>query len=133
PPVVLVQRMISPRWAGVAFSADPVTGRRAVAVVNAVEGTAEKLVSGETDGRCWNVDREGQVISADGQHAGEEPKQEEIRAVAALARECEAALGLPQDIEWALDGTGKLWLLQSRAITTLRRQEDPQDPLLVWD
>lgn len=133
PPVVLVQRMISPRWAGVAFSADPVTGRRAVAVVNAVEGTAEKLVSGETDGRCWNVDREGQVISADGQHAGEEPKQDEIRAVAALARECEAALGLPQDIEWALDGTGKLWLLQSRAITTLRRQEDPQDPLLVWD
>jgi len=57
PPVALVQRMIEPRAAGVAFSADPVNGRRAVAVVAAVAGTAEKLVSGEINAETWRLDR----------------------------------------------------------------------------
>ena len=36
-----------------------------------------------------------------------------------LGRKVEAHFGAPQDIEWAFDAAGVLWLTQSRAITTL--------------
>ncbi|WP_367872376.1 PEP/pyruvate-binding domain-containing protein [Luteolibacter sp. Populi] len=127
-PTVLVQRMILPRCAGVAFSADPVSGHRSVAVVSAVAGTGEKLVSGEVDGETWRLGSEpceppeGRLL-----------KEEEAREVAELARDCAAYFGRPQDIEWAIDDSGKLWLLQSRPITTLAALPDPDDTLRVWD
>src|SRR5690606_24867926 len=43
-PAVLIQPMIPAQAAGVAFSADPVSGRRGVAVVAAVRGLADSLV-----------------------------------------------------------------------------------------
>lgn len=131
PPTVLVQRMIAPHCAGVAFSADPVGRRRGVAVVSAVPGTGEKLVSGEVDGEDWRIARDGAVVA---RPAGAAVLQEDqARTVAELALRCEDATGRPQDIEWALDGAGKLWLLQSRPITTLGHAPDPEDELRVWD
>ncbi len=129
-PTVLVQRMVAARDAGVAFSADPVTGRRGVVVISAVAGTGEKLVSGEVDGETWKLCRADEVL--------EKPDQpiltnEAVREIAALARRCEAACSQPQDIEWAVDDDGKLWLLQSRPITTLALTPDPDDTLRVWD
>jgi len=129
-PTVLVQRMISPRCAGVAFSADPVSGRRGVAVVSAVEGTGEKLVSGDCDGETWRVSRAGEIIDRTG---GSILNETDAKSVAALARRCESACGRPQDIEWAIDAGGKLWLLQSRPVTTLGLTPDPDDTLRVWD
>lgn len=129
-PTVLVQRMIAPRCAGVAFSADPVSGERGTAVISAVEGTGEKLVSGEIDGETWKIGRSGNILSRP-----EEPSitGADAIAVAALARSCESATGRPQDIEWAIADDGKLWLLQSRPITTLALIPDPHDTLRIWD
>ncbi|NJR42680.1 MAG: hypothetical protein HC767_08435 [Akkermansiaceae bacterium] len=130
PPTVLIQQMIAARFAGVAFSADPVSGRRDIAVVSAVLGTGEKLVSGEVDGEDWQVDQSNKFLLRP-----ENPQlaESEIIAVATLARRCETACGKPQDIEWAIDRSGKLWLLQSRPITTLGLIPDPADTLRVWD
>ncbi|MEI6654917.1 MAG: PEP/pyruvate-binding domain-containing protein [Verrucomicrobiota bacterium] len=130
PPTVLVQRMIEPRCAGVAFSADPVSGRRSVVLVSAVQGTGEKLVAGEVDGATWRVGQSGGIV--------ERPQdiiltEDEVVAIAGLALRCGVACGRPQDIEWALDASGKLWLLQSRPITTLGHLPDPDDTLRVWD
>jgi pyruvate,water dikinase len=61
-PTVLVQRMVAARLAGVAFSADPVSGQRGVVVVSSVMGTGEKLVSGEVDGETWRVSRSGDIL-----------------------------------------------------------------------
>ncbi|QJE94581.1 PEP/pyruvate-binding domain-containing protein [Luteolibacter luteus] len=127
PPTVLVQRMIQPRCAGVAFSADPVSGQRSVAVVSAVEGTGEKLVSGEVDGEDWRIG------SGTASSPGKLLSESEARGIATLAKRCEKHFGRPQDIEWAIDRAGKLWLLQSRPITTLANQADPDDTLRVWD
>jgi pyruvate,water dikinase len=129
-PTVLVQRMITPRCAGVAFSADPVSGRRGVAVVSAVEGTGEKLVSGDCDGEDWRISRDRKITA---RPDGAVLTESDALAVADLARRCESACGSPQDIEWAIDGAGKLWLLQSRPITTLGLAPDPDDTLRVWD
>lgn len=129
-PTVLVQCMVAARHAGVAFSADPVTGRRGVVVISAVAGTGEKLVSGEVDGETWKLDRGDDVLETP-----EEPilTLDAVREIAVLARRCEAACSKPQDIEWAVDHDGKLWLLQSRPVTTLARTFDPDDTLRVWD
>src|SRR5262245_8068068 len=55
-PTVLVQRMVQADSAGVAFGADPVSGRRRVAVVSAVLGLGTALVSGDADADTYHVD-----------------------------------------------------------------------------
>ncbi len=132
-PAVLIQQMVDARSAGVAFSADPVTGARQLAVVAAVDGLGEALVSGQKDADTWSVDPHGTLVSEKLAGASACLSLEEIRAVAALARRCEAHFGAPQDIEWAIDRTGALFLLQSRPVTTLGTTPDPHDELRVWD
>lgn len=128
-PGVVIMPMVVPRAAGVAFSADPVTGARDTAVVSAVAGLAEALVSGEVSGETYRVT--GGAVQGDAPLLA----PQEVRSVAALARACEAHFGRPQDIEWALDGgPDGLWLLQSRPVTTLRPDAaGPDDPVVWWD
>ena len=157
PPAVMVQRMIDAEVAGVAFSADPVSGRRGQAVVSAVFGLGTALVSGEADADTFAIDRRGSVVSRhiaqkrsahraapdtpEGVVATliplaqmEQPTLTDAQAagVAALARATARHFGRPQDIEWALaDKT--IWLLQSRPITSLAGLADPDGELNLWD
>ncbi|SDX18132.1 pyruvate, water dikinase [Ruegeria halocynthiae] len=127
-PAIIVQLMIDPKSAGVAFSADPVSGRRNVAVISAIDGLAEQLVSGETDGEDW-------IISADGapESAPDTPLHltaSEAQSIATLAYKAEALFGSPQDIEWAIDAQG-LHILQARPITTPLRPAALDDKTLT--
>ena len=45
---VIIQAMVPARWAGVCFTADPVTNRRNLTVIDVVSGLGDRLVSGET-------------------------------------------------------------------------------------
>ena len=129
-PAVIVQKMIAARAAGVAFSADPVSGLRDRVVVAATHGTAENLVAGHVDGARWVVHRDDTLLESP-----PDPMLDaaEVRAVAALARQAEAAFGAPQDIEWALDGD-RLVLVQARPVTTpLRPAPVPDTTLTVFD
>jgi rifampicin phosphotransferase len=129
---VLVQVMVAAEAAGVAFTANPLTGDRDEVVISAVRGLGERLVSGQASGEEWIVRGEQarrtrvteQAISAD-----------QARQVATLARRVQAHFGSPQDLEWAItndprgrdgaDGVeGGLWLLQARPMTAL---PDPVD------
>lgn len=157
PPAVLVQRMVEPTASGVAFGADPVGGRRAVAVVSALWGVGTALVSGECEADTFEVDREGLILSrrvADKRKAhrrssktaeGVEPADvpaaqalepsltdEQVRRAAELARLAGRHFGRPQDIEWAVSG-GALFLLQSRPITSLAGLADSDGDLNLWD
>lgn len=112
---VLVQAMAEADVAGVAFTADPVTGARDEVLVSAVPGLGDVLVGGATQPDEWSVAGETatpvrvvhQALTAT-----------QSRAIAALARRVEERLGAPQDIEWAMAG-GRLILLQARPITAL--------------
>lgn len=113
---VIVQRMVPAEVAGVAFSADPRTGERGVAIVEAVRGLGDRLVGGETDAEAWRVTPEGAERS---RHDGADVIDAALAArIAAMARALEDLFGAPQDVEWAYDGA-ELWLLQSRPITAL--------------
>ncbi len=124
-PAVLVQRMVDARAAGVAFSADPVSGRRDRVVISAIEGLGDRLVSGEVDGDHVVVEAAtGRVMVAPEGDAI--LSQDDVAALVDLARRVEQAAGSPQDIEWAFEGD-RLYLLQARAITTSLRAPVRQD------
>src|SRR5215218_9697516 len=59
---VVVQRMVFPRAAGILFTADPVTGNRKVASVEASFGLGEALVSGLVNADVYQV-RDGEVVA----------------------------------------------------------------------
>lgn len=132
-PAAIIQPMVRARAAGVAFSADVIQGCRSRAIVSAVPGIGEALVSGETNADSWAVHRQGKIATLATIGDVLCLAESEILAVAALARRCEGYFGVPQDIEWAIDETGKLRLLQSRPITTLAQLPDPEDSPCVWD
>ncbi|MDA8195163.1 MAG: PEP-utilizing enzyme [Thermaerobacter sp.] len=115
PMAVLVQRQLAPDAAGVAFSADPVTGERAVVVVSAVRGLGDRLVSGAVSPDEWTVRGEAAVCLRAPEQALDAPR---VRAVAEVVRRAEAHFGRPQDVEWALCGE-TVFMLQSRPITAL--------------
>lgn len=117
PMAVLVQRLVQADAAGVAFSANPVTGDEEV-VVSAVRGLGERLVSGETTPDEWIVRGSETECRSAPEGAIDE---RDARRVAELAMRLEATLGAPQDVEWAIAG-GELFLLQSRPITALPRR-----------
>jgi phosphoenolpyruvate synthase/pyruvate phosphate dikinase len=100
---VLVQRMLHPRAAGVAFTADPISGDRDVTLITAVSGLGESLVSGQIGGESWRV-KEGRAVSDTRGRAptGAVLTNQEVRTIADLARRVEVLFGVPQDIEWLL-------------------------------
>ena len=118
---VLIQPMVAATAAGVAFTADPVTGERGCIVIDAVAGIGERLASGAVTPDRWVV--RGDVIHQDST-AEATIDESRARLVADLARGVEAELGAPQDIEWALIDT-EVVLLQARPITSLTDEPVP--------
>ncbi len=137
---VVVQRMVFPDAAGVLFTADPVTGNRKVATVDAGFGLGEALVSGLVNPDVYKV-RDGEVVArtvATKQRAIQarpaggtrevaiDPRRQDQPALTdaqlvrlvRLGRRIEAHFGRPQDIEWCLAGD-EFPIVQSRPITTL--------------
>ena len=139
---VVVQRMVDAEAAGVMFTANPLTGRRREAVIDAAPGLGEAVVSGAVNPDHFVVDPEnGRVLErklgdkrtmirprpgggterldVPGQVDGSSLTDEQAVGLAALGMQAERHFGSPQDTEWAIDAGGALWLTQSRPITTL--------------
>ena len=117
PIAVLIQPLLDAEIGGVLFGVDPVTGRSDRLVVTATTGGPEPLVSGEVDGSRYVLDADGAVIDRD-RGDGPDLARARLAELAGLAADVARAFGGPQDIEWAVDGEGALWLLQSRPVTT---------------
>lgn len=112
---VLLQQLVPADTAGVAFTSNPVSGERDEVVINAVRGLGERLVSGEASPDEWTVSGEKTICH----RAPEAALDADLaRLIAETARQVEAFLGHPQDIEWAMKD-GQLFILQARPITTL--------------
>ncbi|MEV6426671.1 aminotransferase class III-fold pyridoxal phosphate-dependent enzyme [Nocardia sp. NPDC051463] len=125
PVAVLVQRMVDARCAGVGFSIDALTGIEDHAVVECCHGLGERLVSGHVTPTRYTLRLFGGDVVA--REAGGEDVALAPAATAELAAlmlAVQAHRHHPQDIEWAIDGAGKLWLLQARAITAISWRTD---------
>jgi len=126
---VVVQRMLSPRSAGVMFTRSPVTGDRSVVAIEATWGLGSALVGGEVTpdsftvskvtgeitGRRVSVKLRSHSTTPNGQGISAQPMpfalrraacltDDEARSLAQIGREVEDHYGAAQDIEWALLG-----------------------------
>jgi pyruvate,water dikinase len=116
---VILQNMVNASFAGVVFTADPVSGRRDQVVINAVKGHGEDLVSGVKDAVHYKVFRSGSNIPEQVKKQGDLLSQDQLSEILEASRKAEDHLGYPVDMEWAIDENGKLQWLQVRPITTL--------------
>ena len=116
---VVVQQMVDSDKSGVLFTVDPVHGRRDRMVVEAARGLGEAVVSGEVTPDNYTLSRDGVVKRR--RVVGAEPvlSDAECATLATLGRRLADLHGGPQDIEWAYDANGRLFLLQSRPVTTI--------------
>jgi pyruvate,water dikinase len=138
---VVVQQMVDARAAGVMFTRSPLTGDRSVITIEATWGLGSAVVSGEVTPDRFVIskitgqisvreisDKHIQHVPASGGGVDNVETPENLRRIACLSDEELTALrdiagkiethyGKPQDIEWAIDRSGKIMLLQSRPET----------------
>jgi pyruvate,water dikinase len=136
---VVVQEMVPSEASGVLFTANPLTGRRDETVIDATFGLGEALVSGQVDPDHYVIGADGHIVSRSlgrkaraihGKPGGgtvtvdqdaahrQALDDETILELVRLGHKAAGLFEAPQDIEWARAG-GRLYLLQSRPITTL--------------
>lgn len=116
---VVVQEMVDSDRSGVLFTVDPVHGRRDRMVVEAARGLGEAVVSGEVTPDNYTLGRDGVVKKSRVVGAERVLSDADCAALAGLGRRLADLHGGPQDIEWAFDADGRLFLLQSRPVTTI--------------
>jgi pyruvate,water dikinase len=143
---VVVQKQLMAKRSGVMFTIDPTNGREDRLVIEASLGLGEAIVSGSVtpdefvfakgDQDDWEpmlvekrVNRKEIAIEPLPGGGTEQRPLGRLAATRAAILETEAAqiahtglqierhYGVAQDIEWALDPAGALWILQSRPIT----------------
>lgn len=139
---VIIQRMIIPDVAGVAFSRDPIHPlKREQMIISSLYGIGEGLVSGELDADHFFINRDNMKIESHlvkkeyaytkNKHGGIEKvpviesKQsspsldnEQITKIAKILVSLEEQLGLAQDVEWVIEDNN-FFLVQTRPITNL--------------
>ncbi|MFF5084936.1 PEP/pyruvate-binding domain-containing protein [Actinoplanes sp. NPDC000266] len=111
---VVVQRMVDADVAGVLFTANPLTGNRSEMTVDAAAGSGPAVVDGS--GPVDHYVLGAEPLTPDGGGCLPSAALATLRVV---GERLQSHFGVPQDVEWAFDAAGELWLLQSRAITTL--------------
>ncbi len=149
---VVVQRMVQSEQSGVMFTKEPVTNEEKIAI-EAVYGLGEAVVSGGVTPDLYLVDKKTfdivhKVISKQEWQLTKSPQRttdiedtniklpvppdlqgkqklsdREIITLAKLGARIEKLYKFPQDIEWA-KGDGKLYIVQTRPITTLKAIEE---------
>jgi pyruvate,water dikinase len=131
---VVIQRMVPAQSAGVAFTADPVSGERTRMVINAAAGSGLAVVSGvvEPEQHILVKEPDVQVVETRLLRPDQPPllSPEAVMMLAHLLQRLETFCGSPQDVEWAWDGM-RCWIVQSRPITTLGSGA-AQDEATVW-
>ena len=143
PVAVVVQRMVSSLKSGVIFTADPSTGESAHVVIEAAWGLGEVVVGGQVTPDHYVVDKRSFEVVEHRIAAKEfllealpeggtrrvmldhDPREQsmvltesELAALARFALASEQHYGAPQDMEFAIDGSG-MFITQTRPITTL--------------
>jgi pyruvate,water dikinase len=157
---VVIQKMVDARSAGVMFTRSPLTGDRSVITVEATWGLGSAVVSGEvtpdhfviskitgqisvrkiSDKRKQHVPAEDSgtknIDTPENLRCAPSISDTELKALAEIGRKVERHYGRPQDIEWAIDHSGEILLLQSRPETVWSGKDQPpaakpaENPLL---
>ena len=146
---VVVERLVPAQAAGVAFTANPVTGARDEMMINAAWGLGEAVVSGQVTPDTFVINKQTGVIASQEiaskevmtvrSHEGtcEEPvpagkrkqaalEPAQVAELARLGAAIEQLYGHPTDIEWAICD-GQVFIVQARPVTALPEWRAPME------
>lgn len=111
--------MVDAAVSGVMFSRSPQDLQSPWVEINAAYGLAVQVVDGRVKTDFYKVSREeGHAIISKGLPEGKPPvlTDEQAGQLALTAIHLEKHFGVPQDIEWSIDRSGKIIILQSRPL-----------------
>ncbi len=145
---VVVQTMVESEKSGVLFSVNPVANKQTEVLINANYGLGESVVSGRVSADAYVVAKSGKIVDiaignkemqivydsdqtkeiavASEKRCARVLSDAEITALLDVALKIEAHYAYPVDIEWAIKEQ-TLYILQTRAITTLKKNRVEQD------
>lgn len=150
----VVQKMVEAEKAGVMFSSHPSTGEP-VTIIEAAWGLGETVVSGSVSPDYYVVDninkkikerkislknvmhmrdpKTGKTIDLpvpDNKKNAQVLDDKETLKLTDFGEVLEELYGIPQDIEWAIK-SNKIYILQSRPITTIKKKKDTKEKVAV--
>ncbi len=148
PMCILVLAMVDARESGVPYTADPVSGDVRRMKINTVKGLGEALVGGEASAhatylldkdRFSVVEHSTDAVNPMGSSSlsyssekGENGGDTILRRLWDCGRILEKHFGRPLDIEWAVDQSEQLYMLQSRPLQ-LYEEDAPSTQEVVLD
>ena len=118
---VLVQEMLHPDMAGVAFSSNP-TGLLNEIVLVVGEGLGDAVVEDRADTTTYYYNKDDALYYYETQGASPTLETGTLETLWDLVKRVEELYGRPMDIEYAVCGT-EVYLLQARPITTFRGKD----------
>ena len=141
---VIVQLMVDSRSSGVTFTVNPLDGDPDIVVIESIWGLGEYIVRGIVTPDKLVIDKKSLKVvekfiskkdreyvydpvkgvnsekPVDEKRAGEQSiSDQEAIEIAKVAIRLEELLGSPVDVEWAIDSSGRLYILQVRPVTSL--------------
>jgi pyruvate,water dikinase len=150
---VAVQLMVDAEVSGVMFTCSPVSGDPSMVAINASWGLGLAVVGGEVTPDDYLVSKvTGEIVREqvsdkaveyvprpdgrgtlrrevpEGRRRARCLDEDQLRALVGVARTVQRHFGAHQDVEWAIDRSGDLFVVQSRPVTTLREREAKPAP-----
>jgi phosphohistidine swiveling domain-containing protein len=125
---VIVQQMVAAERSGVAFSVDPAHHDPTKILIEATTGFGDSLVSGERVPFSALLDKASGIVLrrvAAKDQLAELLTLRDLRRLWSDVRAIERTLVVPVDVEWSIS-RGKVYYLQARPITALRRLPSPR-------
>ena len=152
-PAVIIQEMVNSEKAGVGFSVNPVNGNYDEIVISGTYGLGTSIVDGDENGDLFIYNKKTKEIKKEIRtkkirqvldFENKKIKTEEINIEDEVLNDSEVQelgeniiniekyYGKPQDMEWAFE-KGKLYILQSRPVTTLKKSNEKTSNTIIWD
>ena len=152
-PAVIIQEMVNSEKAGVGFSVNPVNGNYDEIVISGTYGLGTSIVDGDENGDLFIYNKKTEEIKKEIRtkkirqvldFENKKIKTEEINIEDEVLNDSEVQelgeniiniekyYGKPQDMEWAFEKE-KLYILQSRPITTLKKANKKTANTIIWD
>ena len=152
-PAVIIQEMVNSEKAGVGFSVNPINNNYDEVVISGTYGLGTSIVDGDENGDLFIYNKKTKEIKKEIRtkkirqvldFENKKIKTEEINIEEEILNDSEICelgeniiniekyYGKPQDMEWAFEKE-KLYILQSRPITTLKKTDKKTYNTIIWD
>jgi phosphohistidine swiveling domain-containing protein len=149
---VIIQNMIDSDVSGVAFGANPVTGKRNEKIISSLYGLGEGLVSGELDADNYRVvnteikeelanknrgykyvnNKLAYISIEDKEAKASSLNKSKVLEIASVTDDIKSIFNKYQDIEFCYKNN-ELFILQARPITNLNQLADISSNHQIWD